>query len=174
MDIYDFNDFCLYNIPNTAFGHNFPLSWIDTSNITDMSDMFSGNFPNTSTPVFWDAIFYGIEKWDVSNVTNMKNMFNGAEYFNRNLKNWDVSNVTDMSGMFAGVSKLFTGEGLENWDVSNVTDMSNMFNGCIHFNKGLSNWDVSNVINMKQMFTGCHDFQGIGLQYWDVRKVENM
>ena len=46
------------------FGNNCSLNWIDTSKITDMSDIFEKSKFNGD-----------ISKWDVSNVTNMKGMF---------------------------------------------------------------------------------------------------
>ena len=48
------------------------LNDIDTSKITDMSNLFEG----------LNIRHIKIDKWDVSNVTNMSNMFEDAYYFN--------------------------------------------------------------------------------------------
>ena len=97
------------------------LNCIDTSKITDMSYLFTGELGKI------DKI--NISNWDVSNVTNMKQMFAGYKNFNCDLSNWDVSKVKNMDFMFNGC-KEFEGKGLENWNVSNVMDMVDMFNNC--------------------------------------------
>ena len=66
----------------------------DTSNITDMSALFSG----------YGRFNEDISRWDVSNVINMGGMFHGAEAFNQPIGSWDVSKVTNMEYMFYGAT----------------------------------------------------------------------
>lgn len=68
------------------------LSDIDTSLITDMSEIFA----------YSDRIdFSGINNWNTSNVTDMSYMFYKCENFNEELS-FDTSNVVNMRYMFSG------------------------------------------------------------------------
>ena len=98
------------------------LGEINTSLITDMSELFVGSDRKD---------FSGIETWDVSNVLDMSCMFYGADSFNQSLDNWNVSKVKDMSSMFCK-AKSFN-QPLDNWDVSKVRDMKFLLDGTKSF-----------------------------------------
>ena len=151
----------LIQIGQELFGDDGNFNWIDTSEITDMSNLF-----------FENSTFNGhIELWDVSNVTNMWGMFSSADSFNQPIRGWDVSNVTDMRYMFQDAKEF--NQPIGDWDVRNVTNMYCMFWHAYKFNQPIRDWDVSNVTNMSWMFKFAKEFnQPIG--GWDVSNVTNM
>ncbi len=73
-------------------GYDADLNFIDTSLITDMSELFwLTNIRNIK-----------IDQWNTRNVTNMQNMFYMCTKFDGNISKWDVSNVTNYYCMFYG------------------------------------------------------------------------
>ena len=124
------------------------LNDIDTSEITDMSDLFNAN--NGDLIELSDNGYFDISDWDVSNVKSMRKMFMDSS-FTGDISKWDVSNVEDMHWMFR--RSKFDGD-LSAWNVSKVKNMSGMFYDS-DFNGNLYKWNVSNVKDMSGMFTGC-------------------
>ena len=105
--------------PNSTYG---PIEQWDTSQVTDMSYLFSsrdrsGNLNSPTCSTYWT--------------------------FNRNLRDWDVSRVTTMKRMFYRASA-FNGN-IEGWDTSKVTNMDQMFYKASAFNRDLSGWNIAQV-----------------------------
>ena len=119
-----------------------PIASWDTSEITDMRDLF------------YDKAGFNedISRWDVSNVTSLYCTFDGATSFNGDLSRWDVSNVTEMYGTFYGATS-FNGD-LTRWDVRQVTDMILTFYGATSFNHQLEGLWSEGTVDQTNMFGG--------------------
>ncbi len=139
---------------------------IDTSNVTDMSNMFYQCYYLTSLD---------LSSFDTSNVTDMTSMF---EYCNNlsslDLSNFDTSKVTSMSYMFYSCNKL-TSLDLTHFNTSSVTNMTSMFNGCNSLTSlDLSNFDTSKVTSMSYMFYSCRSLTSLDLSNFNTSNVTTM
>ena len=142
------------------------LSSFDTSKVTNMSSMFE-NMYNLTT--------INLSSFDTSQVTDMHNMFfEISNLTTLDLSSFDTSQVTNMSSMFSGMRDLTTLD-LSSFDTSQVTNMSSMFSGMHDLaTLNLSNFDTSQVTNMSSMFSGMHDLATLNLSNFDTSKVTNM
>ena len=182
---------CSYMFANSTLT-TIDLSNFDTSNVTDMSNMFveCSNLTsldvsgfNTGNVTDMHQMFYNcknltsldVSNFDTSNVTNMNYMFSRCSGLTSlDLSNFDTGNVTNMSGMFNECNNL-TSLDLSNFDTSNVTNMSNMFDSCYSLaSLDLSNFDTSNVINMSSMFDFCKNLASLNLYNFNTGKVVYM
>ena len=142
------------------------LSKLDTSKVTDMSDMFSDCMGLTSLD---------LSKFDTSKVTDMSHMFGGCHGLTTlDVSEFDTSNVMNMSWMFIGCTGL-TSLDLSNFNTGKVTNMQSMFQVC----RGLKSVDVSsfntgNVTKMSSMFVGCNRLTTLNVSGFDTSKVTDM
>ena len=165
---------------------------IDTSNVTDMSDMFY-NCPkltlldvskfDTSHVTNMSSMFQyceslkslDVSKFDTSHVTNMSSMFQYCESLKSlDVSKFDTTNVVYMAGMFNDCESL-TSLDLSNFDTSSVTDMRGMFQGCSSLTSlDVSKFDTSNVTNMSSMFDACASLTSLDVSSFKTTKVKNM
>ena len=166
---------------------------INTSNVTDMSQMFSycnaltsldlSSF-NTSNVTHMGSMFYDcnsltsldLSSFNTSKVTNMSYMFSGC-YALTSLtlpSSFDTSNVTVMSGMFSNCYAL-TSLDLSSFDTSNVTSMSNMFYNCrALISLNVSSFDTSKVTDMSDMFYNCYALTSLNVSGFNTSNVTDM
>ncbi|MEC5317310.1 BspA family leucine-rich repeat surface protein, partial [Enterococcus casseliflavus] len=142
------------------------LNHLDTSQATDMSNMFS--FCSNLTSI-------DVSSFNTSQVMNMSYMFFGCKALTSlNLSNFNTSQVTDMSYMFFGCQAL-PSLNLSNFNTSQVTNMTNMFNGCSSLTSiDVSSFTTSQVMNMSYMFSGCKALTSLNLSNFNTSQVMNM
>ncbi len=127
---------CAYS---TATSFEGAIQFSDTSNVTDMNNMFSKCSSLTSIP-----------QLDTSKVTSMKSMFSDCSSLT-SIPQLDTSKVTNMYNMFFYCSRLTT---IPQLDTSNVTNMYNMFYSCSKLSN-IPQLNTSNVTSMNSMFSSC-------------------
>ncbi|MGN0499179.1 MAG: BspA family leucine-rich repeat surface protein [Acutalibacteraceae bacterium] len=142
------------------------LSNFDTSNVTNMSEMFSGCSKLTSLD---------LSNFDTSNVVDMTNMFSSCSNLRSlDLSSFNTSYVTSMYKMFYGCTKL-TSLNLSNFDTSNVISMGYMFNECSNLTSlDLSSFNTINTTYMSGMFFRCNELVSLDLLSFNTYNVQNM
>ncbi len=142
------------------------LSKLDTSEVTDMSSMFSGCSGLTSLDV---------SNFDTSKVTDMTSMFNGCKKLTAlDVSNFNTSNVKTMNRMFYGCSGL-TSLNVSEFDTASVTDMSYMFNECsVLTSLNVSEFNTASVTDMSYMFYSCKKLTALDVSNFNTSNVKTM
>ena len=168
------------------------LASLDTSSVTDISDMFSCCYSlvepdlsalDTSAVTNMRQMFFGCEKlqkldlsgFQTESVTTMSSMFLGCGSLRTlDLSCFNTSSVESMSGMFSGCTSLKSVV-LSSFDTSSVENMANMFESCIRLESlDLSSFDTSRVSTMRRMFDECYDLAFLDVSSFDTSSVANM
>ena len=155
-----------FDVPKIKDIRDIDLSSFDTSNVADMSEMFSGMSNLTALD---------LSNFDTSKVTDMGYMFTGVSSLTSlNITNFNTSKVTNMNRMFYGMHSL-TSLDLSNFDTSKVTDMGDMFYSTPNLTSlDLSNFDTSQVTDMSDMFYSTPNLTSLDLSNFNTSKVTNM
>ena len=140
------------------------MSNIDTSHVTDMSEMFSNRYLKE----------LNLSGFDTSKVTDMSEMFyNCRELTSLDVSGFKTSNVTNMDSMFrycGNLSKL----DVSGFDTSKVTDMDYMFFSCSKITTlDVSGFNTENVESMVYMFNACKSVLELDLSRWNLASLTN-
>ena len=149
-----------YNLTNIT---RIDFSNFDTSNINNMSYMFSG----CSSLISLD-----LSNFITSSVTDMNNMFsNCTNLESLNINNFNTSKVENMSRMFENCIRLTTLD-LSNFDTSKVFSMTYMFCNCKSLiSLTISNFNTIEVTDMSFMFAGCQSITDLDLRSFKTSNV---
>ena len=162
------------------------LKYLNTEQVTDMSNMFYGcsaltsldlsNF-NTAKVRDMSYMFYScsaltsldLSKFNTAIVTNMSYMFYDCSTLSSlDLSNFNTAIVSDMSLMFGGCSVLSSLD-LSNFYTKEVRDMSYMFSRCSALTTiyASDKFVTSKVQSGISMFSACKNLKGTILNYKD-------
>lgn len=141
---------------HTCQGGEINAEYADTSNVTNMREMFCECF-------YMKKI--DLTGWNTSNVTDMSSMFaSSLSIETLDLGSFNTSKVTNMQWMFAGCSGLIHLD-LSNFDTSNVTNMQQMFYGCNKLETlDISGWNLEKVENIGGLLYGCSALKTITMK----------
>ncbi|MBT0880605.1 MULTISPECIES: BspA family leucine-rich repeat surface protein [unclassified Campylobacter] len=117
---------------------NTNLHDIDTSDITDMSELFKDSLRSD---------FSFINTWDTSNVNDMNSMFENCVNLNEKLE-IDVSSLRYTDKMFYNCTSLdLKNISFNNFDVSNLSSLAGMLVGCINRAEFITRYLKLNFLN---------------------------
>ena len=167
-------------------------SGFNTSNVTDMHELFRGcnkltslnvSSFNTSNVQRMDAMFYGcsgltsldVSSFNTSNVVSMTRAVDSVFYTTApDGHSIPEYNQYMLLGMFAGCSSL-TSLDLSSFNTSKVTDMRGLFAGCKNLTSlNVSSFNTSNVQHMDAMFKGCSSLTSLDLSNFNTSNVVSM
>lgn len=173
---------------------NDEIANLDTSNVTNMKEMFYGcsnlvnldlnNF-NTSKVTSMYQMFYNcnnltnidVSSFDMSNVTTIYGMFWGCKAFtNIDLSNFNISKATSAQGAFRGCLALVEAI-LHDINFSKCTAFGDMFNGCTSLKRvDIDGWVLHSTasVSMSNIFSGCTALENISISGWVTNRVTTM
>ena len=167
------------------------LKDIDTSNVLNMSNMFSGctslniekislktNKVKDMSKMFYNCkSLTSINTLDIttSEVTDFSGMFELCENLKFvNLSNIKTSKAINFQNFFLGCSSLVSID-LSKFETSNVIDMSGFFSDCEQLESiDLSKFDTSKVTDISGMFSHCEKLISLNLDNFDTKNVIEM
>ena len=170
------------------------IEYLNTSEVTNMLDMFNGcsslesldvSSFNTANVTNMGSMFYtcssltslDLSSFNTAKVTYMFDMFTGCSSLESlNVSSFNTANVTNMSDMFRYCSAL-TSLDLNNFITGQVTKMSHMFSGCsslTSLNLNRSRFNTEKVTDMGYMFYNCSSLTSLDLSSFNTQKVTNM
>ncbi|MCJ1996103.1 BspA family leucine-rich repeat surface protein [Lactococcus piscium] len=137
---------------------------LDTTQVTDMSQMFSG-YLNLSS--------LDISHLNTDKVTNMQAMFDSSlNLTSLDFSRFNTANVTNMRDMFFECERIETLD-LSTFDTSKVEDMHTMFDSCRALKTlDLSNFNTANVTDVQFMFANSTNLTALNLLNFDFTSVK--
>lgn len=166
--------FWRFNTKSELESYDF-LANLDTSNVTNMSNMFASSGPVMKDGVAETLDFTKYTKFSTANVTDMNNMFDSSGFTSINVDSFDTSKVLNMYRMFANSANLRTISFPANFG-SACTNFGSMFYYCVGLQTAdLTNINTDNAEDMSAMFMLCINMKSVDFPTdFDTSKVTKM
>ncbi|MBR4039588.1 MAG: Cna B-type domain-containing protein [Clostridia bacterium] len=142
------------------------LSKLDTSAMTDMSQMFGSCSSLTSLD---------LKTFDTHQSEYFSSMFSGCTSLEwLNLSSFDTGKAIGMSSMFANCQTL-TSLDLSSFDTSDVRGFNSMFEKCFALTSlDLKTFDTSSGTGMSKMFSECEALTSLNVRTFNTQNVTDM
>lgn len=134
------------------------FSNLDSSYVTDVTNMFSGN---------WQLKSYLWPGFDMKNVVSTASMFRSCQALTSiDTSDWDLSNVVTAQYMFYDCKALVNLDASD-WDLSKCRDINNMFYGCTSMVElDLSDWKLDSLEYAQSTFNNMTNLVKLDLENW--------
>ena len=168
------------------------MEYLNTSEVTDMSMMFSSckklvsldvSHFNTAKVTDMSTMFRScnlltsldVSSFNTAQVTTMEAMFEDCCVLTSlDLSHFNTSNVTNMRAMF-NICEALTSLNVSHFNTAQVTDMSDMFcDCCVLTSLDVSSFNTANVTYMQRMFSSCKSLMSLDLSSFNTSKVTEM
>ena len=162
--------FPLNNMKSMLYGcsslKSIDISEIDTTLVTDMSQIFSGCSSLESID---------LSNFNTSSLTNMNSMFNECNSLKLlNISSFNTSSVLDMKKLFYGCNEL-TSIDLSNFVTNKVENMNSMFYHCSSLEIiDLSNFDLNSINDLNNLFEGCSSLKYLDISAFNLEKFNSI
>lgn len=139
------------------------LNNLDTSQVTDMSQMFQ------DCPYLTEI---DVSNFDTSNVVDMSDMFNNSGINKIDISHFNLNSVTSMSNMFEDCYNL-TKLDLSNHIAPKLVNMTNMLSDCENLiSADLSNFVTGSNATLENMFQRCYNLESINLDGLELNRPD--
>ena len=157
------------------------FSWLDTSKVTSMYNMFYGSRGNQLDVSNWDISNVtilertfrsvsqfkgtGLETWGLGpKVTRASEMFRLSAAMNVDMSNMKLPKVKNAQMMFEGCRSQALNPPGEMFTNAGPSNAMNMFQNCVVFNGDISGFKMGVITDADNMFRNCHEFNSDSFQ----------
>lgn len=174
IDIRGMNTSRVYNMnrffyDGSTIVKNYNIDGIDTSKVTDFTEMFASARPgNTSkSPVDFSKI-------NTVNAITLSGMFRNSSFSSIDVSSFDTRNVTDISHMFQDVVLPLSDIDLRRWDVSRVVSARGIFDGSRIKYINIAGWNSYSLTDTSDMFRRAEILSGLNMDGFFTSNVVDM